>query len=245
MTMPHIKDLFANDVERPIEEVIKVDQTDEQIIKFEIDEYVVTMRSPATTRILDVYNETPNKPRDGIGIWVSGFFGSGKSSFAKMLGLALENRTIVGTPAASDSVSSAPTQGAGAPHPDREEDPHPCGHLRRVHGPWHHERQPDAHRDYMYRLFSKSLGYAEDLDLAELEISLEKTGELDEFKRPSRELHGKDWDDARNLDVGFARRGQRSDASDARRHYRDRFVVRSAKDKADINPGKLADRPPS
>ena len=42
MSVSHITDLFANDVARPIEEVIKVDQTDEEIIKFEIDEYVVT-----------------------------------------------------------------------------------------------------------------------------------------------------------------------------------------------------------
>ena len=31
MTSTHIKDLFANDVARPIEEVIKVDQNDEEI----------------------------------------------------------------------------------------------------------------------------------------------------------------------------------------------------------------------
>jgi cytidylate kinase len=35
----------------------------------------------------------------GIAIWVSGFFGSGKSSFAKMLGLSIENRAVAGIPA--------------------------------------------------------------------------------------------------------------------------------------------------
>ena len=95
-----IKTLFANDIDRRIEEVIKVDQTDEEIIREEIDEYVVTdaIRSHYT-RILEAYRETPNKPHEGIGVWVSGFFGSGKSSFAKMLGLAIENRTIAGEPA--------------------------------------------------------------------------------------------------------------------------------------------------
>ena len=43
MTAPQtIKTLFANDIHRRIEEVIKVDQTDEEIIRDEIDEYVVT-----------------------------------------------------------------------------------------------------------------------------------------------------------------------------------------------------------
>ena len=99
MTNTPIKDLFANDVARPIEEVIKVDQTDEEIIKFEIDEYVVTDAIARTTPRSSTSSRDPNKPREGVGVWVSGFFGSGKSSFAKMLGLALENRQIAGTPA--------------------------------------------------------------------------------------------------------------------------------------------------
>ena len=101
MTSPTIiKDLFANDVARPIEEVIKVDQTDEEVIKFEIDEYVVTKAiAKHYEQILDDFASTPNRPHEGVGVWVSGFFGSGKSSFAKMLGLAIENRPIVGKPA--------------------------------------------------------------------------------------------------------------------------------------------------
>lgn len=90
MTMPTpIKTLFANDIRRRIEEVIKVDQADEEIIRDEINEYVVTdtIRTHYTD-IFDAYRETPNKPHEGIAIWVSGFFGSGKSSFAKMLGLS-------------------------------------------------------------------------------------------------------------------------------------------------------------
>ena len=99
-TTQPIKGLFANDITRRIEEVIKVDQTSEDVIRDEIDEYVVTdaIRSHYT-HIYDAYSETPNKPHEGIAIWVSGFFGSGKSSFAKMLGLSIGNRTI-GTTAA-------------------------------------------------------------------------------------------------------------------------------------------------
>src|SRR3954451_22057341 len=100
-TSQPIKTLFANDIHRRIEEVIKVDNTDEERIRDEINEYVVTdaIRSHYVG-ILDAYREMPNKPHDGIAIWVSGFFGSGKSSFAKMLGLAVENRTVAGESAA-------------------------------------------------------------------------------------------------------------------------------------------------
>src|SRR3982751_3887278 len=96
-----IKTLFANDIYRRIEEVIKVDQTDEEILRDEINEYVVTDAIRAHyTNVYDAYRETPNKPHEGIAVWVSGFFGSGKSSFAKMLGLSIANRVVAGEPAA-------------------------------------------------------------------------------------------------------------------------------------------------
>jgi len=97
MSNMNIRELFALNIERPIEEVIKVDQNDEQIVHDEIAEYIGTDAiRDHYKKILRRYWETPNKPHEGIGIWVSGFFGSGKSSFAKMLGLALENRQVQG-----------------------------------------------------------------------------------------------------------------------------------------------------
>ena len=63
-----IRTLFANDIERTIEEVIKVDQRDEQILVDEIAEYVVTDSIRARfTSILEAYHEAPNKPGDGRG----------------------------------------------------------------------------------------------------------------------------------------------------------------------------------
>src|SRR4029078_2071725 len=99
---------FDNDIGRRIEEVIKVDQTDEEIIREEIKEYVVTDAIRAHyTNVFDAYRETPNKPHEGIAIWVSGFFGSGKSSFAKMLGLSIGNRIVAGESAAERFAARA------------------------------------------------------------------------------------------------------------------------------------------
>ena len=88
-----IRELFSRDIDRRIEEVIKVDQTDEAILREELEEYVVTRSiKKSYLEILEEYAQRPNNPSDAVGVWVSGFFGSGKSSFAKNLGLALSKR---------------------------------------------------------------------------------------------------------------------------------------------------------
>src|SRR6516164_6233849 len=96
--MKTIGDLLHRDLSRKIEEIIQVDQADEQSVHDEITEYV------ATDSIREQYHdlfkaiaEAPSDPHESVGVWVSGFFGSGKSSFAKNLGYALENRKVLGT----------------------------------------------------------------------------------------------------------------------------------------------------
>ena len=153
MTPSLIKDLFASDIDRNIEEVIKVDQTDEEIIRDEIAEYVVTdsIRSHFTHDPRALRARRPNKPHEGIGVWVSGFFGSGKSSFAKNLGLALENRPIAGDGAAEllRRSASATTRCTVLLKTIARAHPDPRRHLRRLDRPRHPQRQPDAHRDHV------------------------------------------------------------------------------------------------
>jgi hypothetical protein len=239
-----IETLFAHDIRRRIEEVIKVDQTDEEVIRAEIDEYVVTDSIRGFyTEILEAYGETPNKPHEGIAVWVSGFFGSGKSSFAKMLGLAVENHSVAGEPAAQRFAA-------------RSNDPKLSVLLKTIN-----EKIPthavifDVSTDrgirsgnqtlteIMYGLFLRSLGYAKDLDLSELEISLEERGELTRFEAAYRKLFEKDW--AREKDkVAFAL----SEASrvmhelDPRTYTQADSWVQAVKNKADITPRKLAER---
>jgi len=243
MTTP-IKTLFANDIHRRIEEVIKVDQTDEEIIRDEINEYVVTdaIRTHYTG-IFEAYREAPNKPTDGVSIWVSGFFGSGKSSFAKMLGLAVGNRNVAGESAAGRFA-------------DRTGDKKLQVLLKAIN-----EKIPthavifDVSTDrgirsgnqtlteIMYGLFLQSLGYAKDLDLSELEIGLEEKGSLGKFEDEYKRLFKKEWSSEKGK-VAFA-------LSEASRvlHSLDPDTypvadswVKAVKNKADITPGKLAER---
>src|SRR5436305_11774568 len=198
-TMP-IRMLFANDIHRRIEEVIKVDQTDEEIIRDEINEYVVTdaIRSHYTN-IFDAYSEPPNGPHEGIAIWVSGFFGSGKSSFAKMLGLSIENRLVAGEPAAERfALRTGDTKVEVLLKTINEKIPthaviFDVSTYRGIRS------GNQTLTEIMYGLFLQSLGYAKDLDLSELEIALESEARLAQFESIYRTRFNKNW----NADKGL------------------------------------------
>jgi len=239
-----IKTLFANDINRRIEEVIKVDQTDEELIRDEINEYVVTdaIRSYYTD-IFDAYQQTPNKPHEGIAVWVSGFFGSGKSSFAKMLGLSIADRMIVGESAAKRFAQRAGDNKLSVLLKAINEKIPTHAVIFDVSTDRGIRSGNQTLTEIMYGLFLQSLGYAKDLDLSELEIGLEEKGELDRFEKEYRKLFKKDWD-AEKGKVAFAL----SEASrvlhslDAETYPMADSWVKAVKNKADITPGKLAER---
>src|SRR5271165_3968541 len=95
--MKTIGDLLSRDLTHRIEEVIQVHQADEQSVYSEVSEYVATnsIRDQYAT-LMKAIAEAPAEPHESIGVWVSGFFGSGKSSYAKNLGYALKNPSVMG-----------------------------------------------------------------------------------------------------------------------------------------------------
>jgi hypothetical protein len=86
-----LQTIFAQDIKRPIEGVIKAD--DEARLGVEIREYVLTNE---VEKRLESFLEAYNGYQGANGVWVSGFFGSGKSHMLKMLALLLENREVDG-----------------------------------------------------------------------------------------------------------------------------------------------------
>ena len=89
-----LKTIFKKPVDRPIEGVIKAD--DEASLRLEIEEYVLTNEvEKRFESFLDAYNNYEG----ANGVWISGFFGSGKSHLLKMLAFLLENRQIDGASA--------------------------------------------------------------------------------------------------------------------------------------------------
>jgi len=89
-----LKNLFKKPISRPIEGVIKAD--DEASLRLEIEEYVLTNE---VAKRLEGFLDSYNNYEGANGVWVSGFFGSGKSHLLKMLALLLENREIDGAKA--------------------------------------------------------------------------------------------------------------------------------------------------
>ena len=89
-----LQKLFEKDVARPIEGVIKAD--DDASLHQELDEYVITNEvGVRLDKFLDAYRNYSG----ANGVWISGFFGSGKSHLLKMIALLLENRSVDGVSA--------------------------------------------------------------------------------------------------------------------------------------------------
>lgn len=97
-----IRSLFKQDISRNINGVIKVGQSDEESVKQELAEYVITRELDKHFHTFyDFYVSSLESPTDKTGIWISGFFGSGKSHFLKILSYLLENRSVSGRSAIS------------------------------------------------------------------------------------------------------------------------------------------------
>ncbi len=192
--MKTIGDLLNRDLSRKIEEIIQVDQADEQSVYAEISEYVATDSiREQYHQLLKAVAEAPADPNESIGVWVSGFFGSGKSSFAKNLGYALQNRTVVGTNFAelfkqqigderiSDLLSfintTTPTEVI----------------LFEVAKEADTRKVTQRIAELIYTVLLRELGYAEDFDIAELEIELEAEDKLSEFIATCKSELNKDW----------------------------------------------------
>ena len=86
-----IKDFFLKDINRNIETVIKAD--DREHISDEVSEYVIT--NEIAKKIRDLF-QSYNDYRGVNGVWISGFFGSGKSHLLKILSYVLENKEFNG-----------------------------------------------------------------------------------------------------------------------------------------------------
>ena len=92
-----IQNMFQKDINRDINGVVKVSQSDQHSLEQELSEYIITkeLRRHFDT-FFENYTKAIDYPTDKIGVWISGFFGSGKSHFLKMLSYLLSNKEVAG-----------------------------------------------------------------------------------------------------------------------------------------------------
>ncbi len=196
-----IRDLMQRNLDERIEEIIQVANDDAQLVHDEITEYITTTRIREHYReVLKAIAESPTSATTEFEVWISGFFGSGKSSFAKLLGYTLSNPILGGDRAAevfkrqvNDPQISALVDNINARLPF-EVIMFDVQTSRNMH---------DASEDLgslMYREMLRHLGYCEsDLVIARLEMELESDGNLAAFEQICLDLYGKDWRALRKL----------------------------------------------
>ena len=91
-----IKDMFAKKIDREIQGVIIVGQGEDANVSQELEEYVVTRElQKHFADFYSAYKKGIVGTTPKMGVWISGFFGSGKSHFLKILSYLLENRHFV------------------------------------------------------------------------------------------------------------------------------------------------------
>lgn len=92
-----IRDMFHKRIDRDIKGVIKIGQDDDSNVTQELEEYVVTRElNRYFSDFFEAYKKGINGYTDKMGVWISGFFGSGKSHFLKILSYLLENKVVDG-----------------------------------------------------------------------------------------------------------------------------------------------------
>ena len=194
-----IEELFRRDIRRTIEEGVKVDDADEATIANELEEYVATEHIlEEFETVLEAYQESILSPNETCTVWVSGFFGSGKSSWAKILGYLLANPPV--------GAESATERFFGRTHA-----PPVQALLNTIHA-----RSPtltvlvnlatganvvagegESVVLPIYRALLERLDYSRNFTLAELEYTLEGDGKLAEFEEAFAAIDGRPWRERR------------------------------------------------
>ena len=198
-----IKDMFAKPINRDIKGVIKVGQDDEANIKQELEEYVVTRE--LQRHFADFYSSYKKGIQgntDKMGVWISGFFGSGKSHFLKILSYLIENKIVDGKAAIdyfiddnkiSDPMvvadmklaASVPTDVIAFNIDSKSE----------VNG----KQSKDAIVTVLQNAFNSMQGFSgSNPFLADLERKLSEDNKYEEFKETFEENYGSSWEESRS-----------------------------------------------
>ena len=197
----NIESLFSNDITRPIDGVIKAD--DLVRLKQEVDEYVLTNEvSQELEELLEAYTSST----DANGVWISGFFGSGKSHLLKMLAYLLgdveaQSRDCAVDRSAVSSSFQEKAEGEFLPALLRKAERIPARSIlfnvdqkaSRIG-----KDQADALLRVFVKVFDEARGYyGGNGPVARFERDLDRRGQYQAFRKEYQRIAGKPWSQGR------------------------------------------------
>ena len=200
-----IQSMFRDDINRKINGVVKVDQDETAVLVQELKEYVITRElKKHFITFFNNYNDSFGEDTADIGVWISGFFGSGKSHFLKMLSYLLENKEVQGI----RTVERFRTKFEDDPATFMLIDRATRGKTDTILFNIDIEGSINKDKTAVLRVFAKMfynyLGfYGENLKVAKLEQFIEKQGKTEEFRRVFEEKNGAPWLESRDAYAFF------------------------------------------
>lgn len=194
-----IQSMFQKDINRDINGVVKVAQDDEKSLHQELSEYIITKELRRHFRtFFDNYTKAIDQPTDKMGVWISGFFGSGKSHFLKMLSYLLSNKEVQGVPAIDYFK-------------DKFDDPMMYAQAVKcvsiptesilfnidIEGPINKDKTAVL-RTFAKMFYNHCGFYGDDLKIAKLERFIDRQGKTEEFRQKFEEVNGGPWVETRD-----------------------------------------------
>lgn len=198
--MSEIRELFDQDIYRRIEKVIQYQTTNHELLKQEVEEYVATDTVQSHVEaILDKLDDAMSSATDkDVGVWVSGFYGSGKSSFTKYLGFALDSSFKLGDQLFRDiykqRLTNQPLQQRLSTVASKH---NPVVILVDLSVDYIADDPSMPISNVLFHHVLKWAGYSSEEKLAFLEMHAEEKGRLDELKAEAKKV-GEDWNSIHN-----------------------------------------------
>ena len=203
-----MKEMFEKEIDRDIQGVIIVGQSEAENVAQELDEYVVTKElQKHFADFFSAYKKGIVGTTPKMGVWISGFFGSGKSHFLKILSYLLANKSVgdkkaidyfaddsltEGKPKIIDRIVLADMKLAA----DTDTDVVLFNIDSKSDS--NSKQNKDAIVNVFLKVFNEMQGFCGAMPfLADLERKLTEEGQYNEFKQKFEEVYGEAWEDSR------------------------------------------------
>lgn len=203
-----MKEMFEKEIDRDIQGVIIVGQSEAENVAQELDEYVVTKElQKHFADFFSAYKKGIVGTTPKMGVWISGFFGSGKSHFLKILSYLLANKSVgdkkaidyfaddsltEGKPKIVDRIVLADMKLAA----DTDTDVVLFNIDSKSDS--NSKQNKDVIVNVFLKVFNEMQGFCGAMPfLADLERKLTEEGQYNEFKQKFEEVYGEAWEDSR------------------------------------------------